>query len=103
MFRYTHPSGRLGCLAWRGAQENIWGGRCGREGPAEEGAGRRWLPSRLQAWEKPSSLSLVTLVLCLSGCVSNEANAMSVLARRDWLKVKNLLKTPVRSVDLGSC
>src|SRR3979490_1118017 len=61
--------GRLGCLlsraregvpqeAWfpcfaRSAERRFricsWGGRCGRERPAEEGAGRRWLHSRLQA------------------------------------------------------
>ena len=46
------------------------GGRCGRERPAEEGAGRRWLPSRLQAGRNLLSLLAVASVLCLAGCVA---------------------------------
>jgi hypothetical protein len=46
------PSKLFPCLA-RSAERCFWicssGGRCGRERPAEEGAGGRWLPSRLKA------------------------------------------------------
>jgi hypothetical protein len=49
------------------------GGRCGRERPAEEGAGRRWLPSRLQAGGSLPPFLLGALVLCLWGVLRNEA------------------------------
>src|SRR5258707_7724866 len=48
------------------------GGRCGRERPAEEGAGRRWLHSRLQAGRSVPPFPVMALVLCLSGVLRNE-------------------------------
>ncbi len=95
--------GRLGCLLSRARdgvpQEGLVtllcaerrkmlcssGGRCGRERPAEEGAGRRWLHSRLQAGRSLPPF-LVVAFLCLWGVLRNEAKTrrvMSVLARRD--------------------
>jgi hypothetical protein len=53
------------------------GGRCGRERPAEEGAGRRWLYRRLQAGRSLPPFLVVALVLCLWGVLRNEANAKS--------------------------
>ena len=48
------------------------GGRCGRERPAEEGAGRRWLPCRLQAGGSLPPFCVAS-VFCLSGVLRNEA------------------------------
>ena len=45
--RHTDLAG-LFSLALRAAHECFWGGRCGREGPAEEGAGRRQRHRRLE-------------------------------------------------------
>src|SRR6202522_3993618 len=42
------PSAGLLSLALRAAHECFWGGRCGKERPAEEGVGRRQLDRRLE-------------------------------------------------------
>jgi hypothetical protein len=98
------PSGRLGFLALRGAQESIWGGRCGRERPAEEGTGRRWLPCRLQAGGSLPPFLVVALVLRLWVCCGMRRNASYVrFGTPRLIKPKNLLRTSCESVDLRSC
>jgi hypothetical protein len=81
------------------------GGRCGRERPAEEGAGRRGFIAGCRLGE-PSPLSGNGLGLMSGGVccgMRRRRRGMSILARRDWLKLKNLLKTSRESVDLRSC
>jgi hypothetical protein len=67
-----------GLVSWfaRSAGQH-WGGCCGQERPAEEGAGRRWLPSRLQAGGEPSPLSGSGLGRMSGGVLRNEANVKS--------------------------
>jgi hypothetical protein len=54
------PSAGLFSLALRGAHECIWGGRCGKERPAEEVVGRRQRDRRLEAGRRhpPSTWSI---------------------------------------------
>jgi hypothetical protein len=114
--------GRLGCLLSRARdgvpQEGLVtllcaerrkmlcssGGRCGRERPAEEGAGRRWLPSRLQAGGSlPLSVwpwSSVCRVCC---GMRRKAKTDVRFGTPRLIKAEEPAETSCESVDLRSC
>ena len=76
------PSGRLGYVALRGAQKDAlavvsWGGRCGREKLAEEGAGRRWLHRRLQTGRSLPPFLIGRGLMSVGVCCGMRRNAKS--------------------------
>ncbi len=105
MFRYTHPSGGLISLLSAERRRAFGVDVAGGKGPLrrvpEDGgflAGCRLGGAFRAFWQWP--WSYVCGVCC---GMRRTRRVMSVLARRDWFKLKNLLKTSCESVDLRSC